>query len=176
MIQLRGQMPLTLHQAMISITSPSAASSRCGIYATKSPFQALIHLSVPSQMMPGTSEKPSFPLNLLADFAGGGLTCAMGVLMALFERTRSGKGQVVSTDMVRFYTSFYTIVMTNLLVCNAGVRNTISVHLSLLAFRPTNTSLLYFITTPSDKPARWWCSFLQYLHLQRQPARLGWVS
>jgi crotonobetainyl-CoA:carnitine CoA-transferase CaiB-like acyl-CoA transferase len=27
--------------------------------------------------------------------------CAMGILMALMERSRSGKGQVVNTDMVR---------------------------------------------------------------------------
>jgi alpha-methylacyl-CoA racemase len=46
------------------------------------------------------SEKPSFPLNLLADFAGGGLTCAMGILVALIERNKSGAGQVVETDMV----------------------------------------------------------------------------
>ncbi|TFY56996.1 hypothetical protein EVG20_g8715 [Dentipellis fragilis] len=51
-------------------------------------------------LLPGTAEKPVFPLNLLADFAGGGLTCALGVLLALFERAQSGHGQVVDTDMV----------------------------------------------------------------------------
>lgn len=49
------------------------------------------------QLADGT---PSFPLNILADFAGGGQLCATGVLLALIERERSGKGQVVSTDMV----------------------------------------------------------------------------
>ena len=39
-------------------------------------------------------ENPIPPVNILADFAGGGLTCAMGILLALFERTSSGKGQV----------------------------------------------------------------------------------
>ncbi|THH07029.1 hypothetical protein EW146_g9441 [Bondarzewia mesenterica] len=51
-------------------------------------------------LLPGTPEKPTFPLNILGDFAGGGLTCALGILLALFERTRSGRGQVVDTDMV----------------------------------------------------------------------------
>ncbi|KAH8831751.1 CoA-transferase family III domain-containing protein [Flagelloscypha sp. PMI_526] len=54
-------------------------------------------------------EKPTFPLNILADFAGGGLTCAMGILFALLERHKSGKGQVVNTDMVsgaRYNASF----------------------------------------------------------------------
>jgi alpha-methylacyl-CoA racemase len=50
-------------------------------------------------MLPGKG-KPHFPLNLLADFAGGGLICAMGILLALIERGKSGKGQVVNADMV----------------------------------------------------------------------------
>ena len=45
-------------------------------------------------------EKPFFPQNLLADFAGGGLMCALGVAMALLERGRSGQGQVVDVAMV----------------------------------------------------------------------------
>jgi len=51
-------------------------------------------------MLPGTTEKPSFPLNLLGDFAGGGLLCATGILLALIERAKSGRGQVVNADMV----------------------------------------------------------------------------
>lgn len=50
-------------------------------------------------MLPGP-EKPSFPLNLLADFAGGGLVCVLGILLALIERGKSGCGQVVNADMV----------------------------------------------------------------------------
>ena len=37
-------------------------------------------------------EPPIAPINLLADFAGGGLTCAMGIMAALLERNSSGKG------------------------------------------------------------------------------------
>lgn len=40
------------------------------------------------------------PLNLIADFAGGGLLMALGVLAALHERERSGRGQVVDAAMV----------------------------------------------------------------------------
>ena len=40
------------------------------------------------------------PINLLADFAGGGLTCAMGIMAALFERSNSGLGQVIDANMV----------------------------------------------------------------------------
>ncbi|KAJ3084586.1 hypothetical protein HK102_000613 [Quaeritorhiza haematococci] len=46
------------------------------------------------------SENPIFPANLLGDFAGGGLLCVVGILMALIERRKSGKGQVVDTAMI----------------------------------------------------------------------------
>ncbi|MFC9664643.1 CaiB/BaiF CoA transferase family protein [Nocardia sp. NPDC127606] len=45
-------------------------------------------------------ERPHAPLNLLGDFAGGGLFLALGVLAALYERERSGKGQVIDAAMV----------------------------------------------------------------------------
>jgi alpha-methylacyl-CoA racemase len=45
-------------------------------------------------------EPPVPPLNLVGDFGGGAMPLAMGVLAALFERERSGQGQVVDTTMV----------------------------------------------------------------------------
>lgn len=45
-------------------------------------------------------EAPTFPLNLLADFAGGSYICALGIVMSLFERTKSGQGQVIDSSMV----------------------------------------------------------------------------
>lgn len=52
---------------------------------------------------------PQPPMNLLADFAGGSLICVVGILVALVERSSSGKGQVVEADMVtgsRYMASF----------------------------------------------------------------------
>ncbi|ETE61864.1 Alpha-methylacyl-CoA racemase, partial [Ophiophagus hannah] len=46
------------------------------------------------------NENPYAPVNLLADFAGGGAMCAMGIIMALYERTKSRKGQVIDASMV----------------------------------------------------------------------------
>lgn len=43
---------------------------------------------------------PLPPVNLLGDFAGGGALAAFGVVLALYERTKSGKGQVVDAAMV----------------------------------------------------------------------------
>ncbi|WP_127501016.1 CaiB/BaiF CoA transferase family protein [Actinoplanes solisilvae] len=45
-------------------------------------------------------ERPHAPINLLGDFAGGGMLLAVGVLAALLERSRSGRGQVVDAAMV----------------------------------------------------------------------------
>lgn len=70
-------------------------------------------------MLGRKGERPAFPANILgqspfffcshdptdivaiADFGGGGLMAVVGIMMALFERERSGKGQVVEIDMVR---------------------------------------------------------------------------
>jgi len=43
---------------------------------------------------------PAPPLNLVGDYGGGGLLLAFGILAALIERARSGKGQVVDAAMV----------------------------------------------------------------------------
>lgn len=43
---------------------------------------------------------PVPPLNLVADYGGGSMFLIFGVLAALFERSRSGKGQVVDAAMV----------------------------------------------------------------------------
>ena len=45
-------------------------------------------------------ERPVPPLNLVGDFGGGGMLLAYGIVCALVERGRSGKGQVVDAAMV----------------------------------------------------------------------------
>ena len=47
----------------------------------------------------GPGEKPVPPLNLVGDFGGGALYLVVGVLAALLEAKKSGKGQVVDTAM-----------------------------------------------------------------------------
>jgi alpha-methylacyl-CoA racemase len=49
----------------------------------------------------GRPDRPPAPqLQLLGDFAGGGLSLAYGVVCALFEAQRTGTGQVVDANMV----------------------------------------------------------------------------
>lgn len=45
-------------------------------------------------------ESPAIPLNLVGDFGGGGMLLAFGMVCALLEAQRSGRGQVVDAAMV----------------------------------------------------------------------------
>jgi alpha-methylacyl-CoA racemase len=47
-----------------------------------------------------SGERPHAPMNLVGDLAGGGMLLAAGVLAALLERVRSGRGQVIDVAMV----------------------------------------------------------------------------
>ena len=43
---------------------------------------------------------PVAPLNLVADFGGGSMFVLLGIVSALYERERSGQGQVIDAAMV----------------------------------------------------------------------------
>jgi alpha-methylacyl-CoA racemase len=48
----------------------------------------------------GAGDRPAVPLNLVGDYGGGSMFLVTGVLAALWERQRSGAGQVVDAAMV----------------------------------------------------------------------------
>jgi alpha-methylacyl-CoA racemase len=49
----------------------------------------------------GYADRPPMPpLNLVADFGGGSMLVLLGIMVALYEREQSGKGQVVDAAMV----------------------------------------------------------------------------
>ncbi|WP_321876978.1 CaiB/BaiF CoA transferase family protein [Paraburkholderia bannensis] len=52
---------------------------------------------------------PAIPLNLAGDFGGGSLYLALGVVSAILESRRSGKGQVVDAAMVDGAASLMTL-------------------------------------------------------------------
>ena len=60
----------------------------------------MLHSTGVLSLLGRKGEKPHFPLNLIADFGGGGLMCALGIVMALYERSLSGQGQVIDANMV----------------------------------------------------------------------------
>ncbi len=45
-------------------------------------------------------QAPVPPLNLVGDFGGGGLILAFGIVCAILETRKSGKGQIIDTSMV----------------------------------------------------------------------------
>lgn len=54
----------------------------------------------------GKAGQPAVPpQNLVGDFGGGSMYCAFGIMAALYERERSGKGQVVDAAIVDGATS-----------------------------------------------------------------------
>jgi alpha-methylacyl-CoA racemase len=57
----------------------------------------------------GGKDKPVPPLNLVGDYGGGALYLAFGILAAVFERSRSGQGQVVDAAMVDGASSLMSI-------------------------------------------------------------------
>jgi alpha-methylacyl-CoA racemase len=59
-----------------------------------------IGLAGPLAHIGRAGQPPTPPINLLADFGGGGLLLALGVCAALVERAASGRGQVIDAAMV----------------------------------------------------------------------------
>jgi alpha-methylacyl-CoA racemase len=59
-----------------------------------------IALSGALSMIGYEGQPPTMPINLLGDFAGGGLLLTMGIAAAAFERSVSGRGQVIDAAMV----------------------------------------------------------------------------
>ncbi len=59
-----------------------------------------ISLAGALEPMGRAGEKPVPPLNLVGDYGGGGMFLALGMVAALLESTRSGRGQVVDVAMV----------------------------------------------------------------------------
>jgi alpha-methylacyl-CoA racemase len=55
-------------------------------------------------------ERPVPPLNLVGDYGGGGMLLAFGVVAALFEAQRTGKGQVVDAAMVDGAAQLATVI------------------------------------------------------------------
>ncbi len=53
---------------------------------------------------------PVYPMNLIGDFGGGGAYLAMGILAALLEVSKSGRGQVVDAAMVDGVSSLMTLI------------------------------------------------------------------
>ena len=63
---------------------------------------------------PSEEERPSIPLNLVADYAGGGLCAAVAILAALMARERTGRGQYLDIAMTEGVLYMLEGVISNL--------------------------------------------------------------
>jgi alpha-methylacyl-CoA racemase len=55
-------------------------------------------------------QKPSFPLNLLGDFGGGGMFLAFGMVTGMLKAARSGQGDVVDAAIVDGTSALMTMI------------------------------------------------------------------
>jgi alpha-methylacyl-CoA racemase len=69
-----------------------------------------IALSGALHAMGARGGSPAIPLNLVGDFGGGALYLAFGMVCAILEARRSGKGQVVDAAMLDGATSLMTMI------------------------------------------------------------------
>ena len=51
------------------------------------------------------NSKPTIPLNLVADYGGGGMHLALGIVSGLINSIKTGKGQVIDAAMIDLISS-----------------------------------------------------------------------
>lgn len=86
--------PRLIYGRMTGFGQDGPLSARAGHDLTYLAYSGVLHAIGPKD------GKPVPPLNLAADYGGGTMFLIMGVLAALFERSQSGKGQVVDAAMI----------------------------------------------------------------------------
>ena len=69
-------------------------------------------------------ELPIPPQNLIGDFGGGSMYCAFGIMAALYERSQSGKGQVVDAAIVDGVTSLMSFFYGQSATCRGAHHRT----------------------------------------------------
>ncbi len=118
-----------------------------------------------------SDEPPVMPLNVLGDFAGGGMLLALGVSAALVERSTSGHGQVIDVAMVDGVASlvgpFYFAAAnggwgprgTNMLDGGAHFyrvyRTSDDKWMAVAAIEPQFYAALLAVLELDDEPAQW---------------------
>ncbi|MFK0690263.1 CaiB/BaiF CoA transferase family protein [Mesorhizobium sp. IMUNJ 23033] len=86
--------PALIYGRMTGFGQDGPLAGRAGHDITYLAYSGVLHAI-------GSEEgRPVPPLNLVADYGGGAMMLIAGVLAALFQRSRSGKGQVIDAAMV----------------------------------------------------------------------------
>jgi alpha-methylacyl-CoA racemase len=86
--------PKLIYARMTGFGQEGPLAGRAGHDLTYLAYSGVLHAIGPRE------GKPVPPLNLIGDYGGGTMFLIAGILAALFEASRSGKGQVVDAAMV----------------------------------------------------------------------------
>ncbi|SDA80394.1 CaiB/BaiF CoA transferase family protein [Mesorhizobium qingshengii] len=86
--------PALIYGRMTGFGQDGPLAGRAGHDITYLAYSGLLHA------IGHADSRPVPPLNLVADYGGGTMMLVAGVLAALFQRSRTGKGQVVDAAMV----------------------------------------------------------------------------
>ena len=98
------------------------------------------------------SDPPPPPLNLLGDYAGGGVFVAMGISAALYERAQSGEGQVIDGAIVDGVASLTAATMGMMAAGRWGARGTNAFDGSLPWYRTYATRDGGFVAVGALEP------------------------
>ena len=94
----------------------------------------------------GGRDKPVVPLNLVGDYGGGRLYLAFGVMSAIYEAQRSGRGQVVDVGIVDGATSLMTEIYgfqrAGYELCSMSACLSLSIYYYLPAFSDTSLTII----------------------------------
>jgi hypothetical protein len=121
-------------------------------------------------MLGRASENPIFPLNLLADFAGGSLLCSICILSQLFQRSITGKGSIVDINMVQGVQYLGTFTSVVVISCELHCPNrSRKIYNCMCFFFLFICSFVSSGVSPSwtifwrkrIKFVGWWCSLLR---------------
>ncbi|MBB6411834.1 CaiB/BaiF CoA transferase family protein [Mesorhizobium sangaii] len=86
--------PALIYGRMTGFGQDGPLAGRAGHDITYVAYSGLLHA------VGHAGGRPVPPLNLVADYAGGAMMLVAGVLAALFQRSRTGKGEVIDAAMV----------------------------------------------------------------------------
>ncbi len=107
-----------MHYETIRLRNPRIVYCSLSGYGQTGPYASLVGHDITYISLGGAlgmigwpGQPPTIPLNVIADFAGGGLYAAFAILVAVIARGKTGRGQYVDMAMSDGVTSLLAMVV-----------------------------------------------------------------